>query len=145
MDNELILQKSWWKKNNPWFIPLIVVIIIAIGVIAKSGIADFAQGYADPSLYNNALAEARSNAKVAEIMGTLNPFDKMAMLEGSVRYTDNGTTVDLTIRVSGSKGSGKMDISAHKKAAVWEYKSISIRVKKPFYKKQTIPIIPKTE
>lgn len=145
MDNELIPQKSWWKQNRIWFIPSALIVVIIIGIIYKSGITDLAQSYADPSIYDNALLKAKSDPKVIEVLGTLDPIDKVAMLEGSVEFAGDKNSVNITVRVAGSKGSGKMDISAYKKGPEWEYTKINIRVKKPADKRQTISIIPKSK
>ena len=142
MDNDIIPQKSWWNQNRIWLIPATLILIIIIGIIYKSGITDLAQSYADPSIYDNALLKAKADNKVIEVLGVLEPIDKMAMLEGSVEFAGDKNSVNITVRVTGTKGSGKMDISANKKGAGWDYTKINIRVKKPADKRQTISIIP---
>jgi hypothetical protein len=49
--------------------------------------------------------------------------------------------VTLSIRIKGSKGKGKMDISAKKNGSEWEYKTITIRIKNP---KEEIQILKDT-
>lgn len=133
MDNELIKEQNWWKRNWKWLVP-VVIIVFVIGtistLIANGNAADFAQTYSDPSLYENAVERAKQNPRVVEVLGNLEPIDKLAVLEGNALYSNNNTSVELTLRVKGSKEKGKMDILAHKVSGKWEYDKIDIRIKK---------------
>ena len=136
MDNQLIVEKSWWRKNWKWSLPtLVLLFIIVIGLILSlsidGNVADFAQAYSDNSLYEKAIEKAKNNDRVHEVIGEIEPIDKLAILEGNVIYSNNNNSVELSVRVRGSKGKGKMDISANKNGEDWDYKKISIRVKEP--------------
>lgn len=139
---ELIENKSWLKRNWKWFTLLMVLFLIALGIFFTSGLgnnmANITKAYADPSLYENALKKAQKNEQVKEVLGSLNPIDNMAILEGFVEYSSNNNSVNTTIRVKGSKGKAKMDISAYRNGEYWEYKKINIRIKEP---KEIIEII----
>jgi predicted negative regulator of RcsB-dependent stress response len=148
MNNELIEQKSWWKRNWKWFVPLSGILLIIISVFISSGMggigADLAQAYSDTELYENALEKVKSDQKVTELLGEIEPIDKLAILEGAVQFTNNNQTVNSTIRLKGTKGKAKMDITADRINNEWEYKIINVRIKNPPERKQTIEII-KTE
>ena len=136
MDNQLIVEKSWWRKNWKWSLPtLVLLFIIVIGLILSlsidGNVADFAQAYSDNSLYEKAIEKAKTNDRVLEVIGEIEPIDKLAILEGNVIYSNNNNSVELSVRVKGNKGKGKMDISANKNGEDWNYKKISIRVKEP--------------
>ena len=128
--NELIKEKNWGRRNWRWLVPITAFLIGIIALLSlTSGLTSFAQAYAEPSLYENALERARQNERVIEVLGNLQPVDKLTILEGNVVYTENNNAVDLTFRVTGSKGKGKMDISATKINGNWDYELIKIRVK----------------
>ena len=128
--NELIKEKNWGRRNWRWLVPITAFMIGIIALLSlTSGLTSFAQAYAEPSLYENALERARQNERVIEVLGNLQPVDKLTILEGNVVYTENNNAVDLTFRVTGSKGKGKMDISATKINGNWDYELIKIRVK----------------
>jgi hypothetical protein len=136
MDNELIVKKSWWNRNWKWFLPtIILVFLIGFGLILTSAIdgnmTDITQAYSENSLYENAIEKAKTNKRVLEVMGKIEPLDKLAIFEGNVIYSNNNKSVLLSVRVKGNKGKGKMDISADKNGTVWEYKKINIRIKNP--------------
>lgn len=145
MNNELIEQKRWWKRNWKWFVPLSGISLIIISVFISSrmgGIgADLAQAYSDTELYENALEKAKSEQKVIELLGEIEPIDKLAILEGEVHFTNNNQTVNSSIRLKGTKGKARMDITADKINNEWNYIVINIRIKNPPEKKQMIEII----
>jgi len=134
MDNELIIEQSWWKKNWKWFLPtFIIMFLLVFGLLLSSSVdgnvTDIAQAYSDNSLYEKAIEKAKTNKRVFEVIGEIEPIDKLAILEGNVIYSNNHNSVELSVRVKGNKGKGKMDISAKKNGNEWEYKKINIRIK----------------
>ncbi|MEZ7504557.1 cytochrome c oxidase assembly factor Coa1 family protein [Flavobacterium sp. Arc2] len=143
MDNELITTTRWWKTNWKWFLPTCIVLFtvgaIVIGTTSiNSTVTDFAQAYSDNSLYNKAIQKGNANQRVKEVLGAIEPIDKLAILEGDTKYTNDNTAVTITVRIKGSKANGKMDISAYKNGTEWEYKKITVRIKQP---KEEIAII----
>lgn len=145
MNNDLIEQKSWWKKNWKWFVPLSGISIILIAILVSSGVGEIGtnlvQAYSDTELFENALEKVKSDKRVAELLGEIEPIDKLAILEGVVMYSNENKTVNLSIRVIGTKGKAKMDISADLINNKWDYKKINIRIKKPIENKQIIKIV----
>jgi hypothetical protein len=143
MDNELILNKNWWNRNWKWFLPTsLILLLLVTGSVMSSviggNIIDITQAYADNSLYQNAINKAQINKRVLEILGELEPIDKLAIVEGNAVYSNNNKSVTSSVRLKGSKGNGKMDILAEKNGTVWKYKAITIRIKNP---KEDIKII----
>ncbi|OOV18600.1 cytochrome c oxidase assembly factor Coa1 family protein [Flavobacterium sp. LM4] len=136
MDNELIVKKSWWGKNWKWFLPTLTLIFLLLFWLILSlsidgNVTDIAQAYSDNSLYEKAIEKVKTNQRVLEVIGEIEPIDKLAILEGNAIYSNNNNSVELSVRVKGSKGKGKMDISADKNGTEWKYKKISIRIKEP--------------
>jgi len=144
MDNELIVNKSWWGKNWKWFLltltfPLLFWLILSLSV--DGNVTDIAKAYSDNSLYEKAIEKVKSNHRVLEVIGEIEPIDKLAIFEGNAIYSNNNNSVELSVRVKGNKGKGKMDISADKNGSEWKYKKISIRIKEP---KEEIQILKDT-
>ncbi len=146
MDNDLINEQSWWKKNWKWFLPtFIIMFLLAFGLILSSSVdgnvTDIVQAYSDNALYEKAIEKAKTNKRVIDVIGEIEPIDKLAILEGNAIYSNNHNSVKLSIRIKGNKGKGKMDISAKKNGNQWEYKKINIRIKNP---KEEIQILKDT-
>lgn len=122
------------KLKLIWIGILIVIIGGSIYLFSSSGMSghtiDFAQAYLDKSLYENAIEKARNNEKVKEIFGELEPIDKLAILEGDVGYSNDNKTVNMSVRISGSKENGTMHILANKENENWNYENIDIISKK---------------
>lgn len=131
MNNEITKEKSFWTKRWFWS-----TVIIAIGfmLIIISNFTDDAvnlgQAYADPLLYQNAIDKANKNEQVIQNFGKLDSIDKLAILEGNTVYSNDNKSISITVRVSGEKEKGKMDILADRNGKSWRYKSIKIRNKK---------------
>jgi hypothetical protein len=145
MNNELVEHKSWWQVNLKWIVALSVIILITIAFFFTSGMNSIAsnlvQAYADKELYEKALEKVVSNQEVTRLLGKIELIDKMAILEGEVVYSNNNKTVNSTIRLVGTKGKARMDISAIRINNTWNYTKISVRIKNPPEKKQTIEVL----
>lgn len=131
MDNDLVQKESWIRKNWKWFlaVSLLVLVIFSFSGNSGKGISDMAQAYTEKSLYEKAIHQANLNARIHEVIGAIKPVDKLAIIEGNASYSNNNNSVDLSVRIEGSKGKGKLNISAIKKGTEWEYKKISVRIK----------------
>jgi hypothetical protein len=65
---------------------IIISIFISFGM---GGIgADLVKAYSDTELYENALEKVKSDQKVNDLLGEMEPIDKLAILEGTVHYTN---------------------------------------------------------
>jgi predicted negative regulator of RcsB-dependent stress response len=134
MNNEVHSNKSWFKTNRKWiFLISILGLLIFFWIIIKSAIdgnvADYAKAYSDKTLYINALEKVKANPKAVEILGEINPIDELAILEGEVKYSNKGNSVESSIRIKGNKNKAKMDILADKFDNQWIYKKINLRIK----------------
>lgn len=144
MNHELIKRKSWWKRHGKWLVPVTGIILISVVIFFSSGmdgvVVDLAQAYATTELYDNAIEKVNADKRVNELLGEIQPMDNLAILEGVVEYSNNNKTVNSTIRLIGTKGRAKMDISADRINKEWEYTKINVRIKNPPEIKQTIEI-----
>lgn len=135
MDNEIQKRKSWIGRNWKWLTPVGVIgvlgLMLLFSAISQGNPGDFALALKDNQLYQGAVDKANQNEDVKNAIGTLDPVDKMAILESTVEYSDNKQSVNLTVRVSGSKGKAKMDVQAVKSETAWHYKFIKMRIKNP--------------
>jgi hypothetical protein len=135
LENDLIEKENWLKRNWKWLIPSILFCVLLIELLAsstsKEGIADIAEAYSDNLLFEKAIEKANENPNILKNMGRIEPIDKLAILEGNIIYSNNHQSVNLSVRVNGTKKKGKLNLSAVKKGTEWEYKKISVRTKNP--------------
>jgi len=134
MDNDLVEQKNWFKRNWKWFVPATVVFIFVLGFFLTSNsqgnLTDVVYAYNDAALYEKAIEKSNSNKRVLQTIGIIQPIDKLAILEGNAVYSNDKNMVKLSLRIKGYKENGKLDIIAKKLGSEWIYKKIIVRTKK---------------
>jgi hypothetical protein len=151
--NGLIEHKSWFRRNWKWFLPLIIMLVSIAGLLSSSSIggkiAEIAKIHSEASVCDNALEIAKKDEKVIELLGALQPLGKLAIVEGSHKYSNDYNRLEITVNVTGSKADkkirSKMDILADRDGDAWIYRTINIRIKKPEALKQTIEIVKQAE
>lgn len=133
---------NWFSRNWLWLLPTSLIFTCMILFFSLTGDATFRYGsvHLDQTLVNNAFEKAKDNEQVIKKLGELSPVDFFQLLEGEVQYTNNNTSIEVTVGIKGTKNRGKMDIVAHKNKQQWVYDIINIRIKKP--KKELIEILP---
>ncbi len=134
MNNELVPEKNWFKRNWKWLVPSLLFLILCgaiLSLISIGNTTDVIQAYSDNSLYEKAIEKAKTNQRVIEVIGEIEQIDKLAILEGTAIYSNNNNSIETSIRIKGTKGKGKMDIVADKKGTEWIYNKINIRIKNP--------------
>ena len=149
MSNVLIQQESWWKLNWKWLVPIIGIMIILIVLFFSSFFGqifgDYAKAYADPKLYELALEKVKEDERVKEVLGEIEPIDNMTIMNGFVNYSEDNKLVNSTVKIICEKGKAMLDISAERSNETWDYKLITVRIKSPLEKKETIEIISSEE
>lgn len=140
------MQKFILTNHWKWLLPIFGIIIVAIILFFSTGmgsvVMDITKAYSDTDLYKNALVKVKSNPKAIELLGHIEPIDKLAIFEGSVSYAEDNNQVNSSVRIKGDKLNARMDISAIRVNNEWVYNLIQVRIKKPPEKRQTIKIIP---
>ncbi|MFB3390011.1 cytochrome c oxidase assembly factor Coa1 family protein [Flavobacterium sp. LAR06] len=133
MDNELVEKEIWLKRNWKWSVPATILFVFIFGLFLTSnspeGITDIIHAYNDNSLYEKAIEKANSDKRIIQKIGIIQPIDKLAIVEGNAVYSNDNNSVSLSVRIKGSKGNGKLDISADKIGTTWKYKKIIVRNK----------------
>lgn len=142
MNNDLVVEQNWIQKNWKWLVAASLLVIVCIYLFFSFGInsatKDLTRAYNETELFESVVKKANTNTSIKNVLGTLQPIDKAAILEGSVIFNDENNSVKSSVRVIGTKGSGKMDFQALKAENKWLFNAIKVRVKKPTEKKQTI-------
>jgi hypothetical protein len=64
-------------------IPFFTFIWISFVITINGNITDIAQAYSDDSLYEKAIEKAKTNERVLEVLGAIEPIDKLALFEGN--------------------------------------------------------------
>ena len=128
MNNELIPQPSWWKRNWKWVVPvggcftLIIVAVIAIASIFY-GVTNAIE---DSQPYEFALEKINSDEDLINALGT--PIEKDGMVSGNWNYVNGKKSAKMTIPISGPKGSGMLFVEATGEDEDWTYHVIRVEI-----------------
>lgn len=145
MNNNLVEHESWFKKNWKWLVPLtgtMLILSISFLIFAFGSVLDnYSKAYADPKLYELALEKVKQNERVNVVLGEIEPINNMSILNGSINYSDDNNLVNSTIKITCEKGKAMLDILAERNNTTWDYKLITVRIKSPLEKKETIEIL----
>jgi len=129
MNNELVPQPSWWKRNWKWVVPVggcltvIFLIIFFIGSIFY-GVTTIFEG-SEP--YEYAFQKINQDEQLIELLGA--PIEKVGMPQGNINYHNNEKSADMRIPIAGPKGNGMLYIIAHGEGDNWTYDEIRVTVK----------------
>ena len=135
MQEGQITSKSWFYANRKWVLPAGVIlsflILLSLFSLPVSGVLGFGTALSDTALYAGAVKIANADKEAVRLYGTISDIDKLAILESDVNYSNDRQYVKLTVRISGSKLKGKMDVEAERNGESWKYSSLQLRSKNP--------------
>jgi len=126
--NELIEQKSWWKRNWKWVVPTggcLTLIILCIAFIATVifGATKMMSG-SEP--YQDSLAKAQKNEQVIELLGE--PIETVGIMQGNISFSGNDGDADIRIPIKGPNGEGMIYVVGEKRNDVWTYSEMEVRI-----------------
>ena len=113
MNNELVPQPSWWKRNWKWVVPvggcltLIIIFVVFLGSLFY-GISSAFEG-SEPHVY--ALELVNEDETLLEILGT--PIEKDGIGQSSFNWNNGNKTSNLVIPIAGTKAKGTLYVNAH--------------------------------
>lgn len=128
MNNELVPQPSWWKRNWKWVVPvggcftIIIIAVIAIGSIFY-GVANAIE---DSQPYEYALEKINADEDLINALGS--PIEKDGMVQGSWNYTNGKKSANMVVPISGPKGSGTLFVEATGEDDDWTYDVIRVEI-----------------
>ena len=113
-NNELLPQKPWFYRNWKWIVPVtfVSILLVFVVIISKDIITGMGTAIADPELIEKAKEKAQNNAEVISYFGT--DITVGNIIEGDVLIHENRKTIRVTVPLKGNKGSGMIDIYAHR-------------------------------
>ena len=126
--NELIQEKSWWKRNWKWVVPtggcltIIILLIVFIGA-AVLGVTKLTTG-SEP--YLEGIAKTQNNEQAIELLGE--PIETDGIMQGSINFSNNIGDADIRIPIKGPKGEGTIYVVAEKSNGTWTYSELEVRI-----------------
>ena len=120
-------RPGWWSRNWKWFVPVGCLTMIALVVVFFAGIMLIVFGAMKSSdAYKTAVARAKANTEVVAALGT--PIDEGMFVSGKTNVDGSSGEANLTIPISGPKGSAKIYAVATKRAGRWSYSTLEVAI-----------------
>lgn len=128
MNNELVPQPSWWKRNWKWALPIGGCLTLIIGaVILFSSIYFGVTGIMEGSQpYEHAFELINKDEDLIELLGS--PIEKNGMVQGNINWKNGNKSAKMMVPIAGPKAKGKLFIDATGQGDEWNYHEIRVEV-----------------
>ncbi|NAS12609.1 cytochrome c oxidase assembly factor Coa1 family protein [Poritiphilus flavus] len=129
MDNELVPQPSWWKRNWKWVLPLggCMTLIVLFVIFVSSIFFGVTKMFEESAPYEYALEKINNDDQMIELMGS--PIEKDGIMSGNYEWKNGVKSADMSIPISGPKNSGTLYIRATGEGEEWTYHEIRVVVR----------------
>src|SRR5437870_57824 len=120
-------QRSWWGRNWYWVVPVgclvpllvcgggfVLIFTSALGIIKSSDV------------YKDALSRAKESPAVQAALGM--PITDGFLINGGVNVAEGSGSADLSVPLSGPKGSGTLHVVAARSAGKWTFSTLTVEV-----------------
>ncbi|MDQ6912101.1 MAG: cytochrome c oxidase assembly factor 1 family protein [Verrucomicrobiota bacterium] len=120
-------RPGWWSRNWKWFVPVGCLSFIAIIAVFVTCIIVFVFSVMKSTdVYKTALNRAKANPEVVAALGT--PIKDGLFVSGNTHADGASGEANLSIPISGPKGSGTVYVVATKVAGRWNYSTIEAEI-----------------
>lgn len=128
MNNELVPQPSWWKRNWKWVVPVggcftLIIGVIILGASVYFGVSTVME---ESQPYEYALELINKDESLIKVLGS--PIEKDGMFQGNISWTNGNKVAKIVVPVAGPKGEGKLFIDATGEGDEWNYHEIRVEV-----------------
>ena len=127
--NEHIQQKSWFRRNWGWVIPvggcLTVILLLVTGVGAA--VFGLSKIFKESAPYAYALDQAAKNPDVIELLG--DDIESDGIMKGNISLKNNNGKANITIPIKGTKNKGTVTIIGEKADGTWTYETLFVTIK----------------
>ena len=124
-------QRSWWSRNWKWALPvgcLLPLVLCGGGILVFVFVIYGAVTGAIRSsdAYQEGMNRARSNPEVVAALGE--PIESGFWISGSINVNGPSGNVDVSIPISGPKGSGTLYVVGTRNAGRWQYSTMEVEI-----------------
>ena len=119
--------KNWWQRNWKWALPSGCLTIIVLFAACITGFVFLMFSVMKSSdVYKEAMARVQASQAAMDALGS--PIKAGMIISGSVNTTGPSGSAQLSIPLSGPKGSGTLYLEARKRMDVWEFSAFTLKV-----------------
>ncbi|MFN8526521.1 MAG: cytochrome c oxidase assembly factor Coa1 family protein [Chloroflexota bacterium] len=124
-------RRSWWSRNWKWVVPVgcLGTLLSCGGVIALAFFAIYgavSSAVKSSDAYNDAMAVVRGSEEVRAALGE--PIEAGFWVTGNIEVNGPSGKAEVSIPLSGPRGSGTLYITATKSANQWQYSRLEVEI-----------------
>ncbi len=124
-------RPSWWSRNWKWAVPVGCLGALACGVGGLVLFVGLIYGGVTTAIrssepYEEGMNRARAHADVKAALGE--PIESGFWLTGNINVSGSSGNADLTIPISGPRGSGTLYVAGRKTANQWQYSTMEVEL-----------------
>ena len=128
MNNELVPQPSWWKRNWKWALPVggclgIIIFAVVLFTSIYFGVTKIME---ESEPYIAAFEIIQEDEELLQLMGS--PIGRDGAVQGSINNKNGNKTAQMTIPISGPDASGTLYVDAYGRGENWKYNEITVQV-----------------
>jgi hypothetical protein len=121
------MRKSWIERNPLWKIPLgCLILILLLGGFGVVVLTIVTTSFRNSDVYKQALSRAEANPQVQEQIGE--PMKPGRLISGQLNVTGSTGNANLSIPITGPRGSGRVRAVAYKSGGVWHFTCLQVDV-----------------
>jgi hypothetical protein len=123
-----VTEKEWYERNKKWAVPVGCLVAIVVIVSFFGGIFLIAFGALKYSgVYVESLKKSHASLAVVQALGE--PIEEGFFVFGSIHVNGPSGEADISIPISGPKGSGTIYAVATKSAGIWHFELLQVDIK----------------
>jgi hypothetical protein len=126
MNNELLPEPGWWKRNWPWALPVVgcLTFLVVLGVFIGSIFYGVTSMLDDSIPLEYAINKINTDPDIVKLMGF--PIVKNGKVQGEFNWINDEKSAHMTVPISGTKENGTLFIKATAIGDTWTYQEIRV-------------------
>ncbi|MCE9552746.1 MAG: cytochrome c oxidase assembly factor 1 family protein [Planctomycetes bacterium] len=118
--------RTWWNRNWKWAVPVgCITPLVCCGGFAGLILTIIFGAMRSSDVYKDAVSRATADVRVKELLGE--PIEPGLFTTGNINVHNDSGDADLSIPLSGPKGSATLHVVAEKSGGKWECSELEVQ------------------
>jgi len=119
-------QPTWWNRNWKWAVPVgCITPLVCCGGFVGVILTIVFGAMKSSDVYKDSVSRATADVRVKDLLGE--PIEPGLFVTGNINVNNNSGEADLSIPLSGPKGSATLHVVAEKTDGKWESSVLEVQ------------------